>query len=758
MIQTRNVPVRLIPSAPADVEVGKLVGLLRESPTSAALIADGGGLFRGIFSIGDFTKVLQEFGTESLGRPVSEFLTATPIVARSKNEAQMRMSGMAGRVRYVPVLDYRGRCDSLLMERSRSLRLGGSFLDASSNPYVIAEIGLNHNGSIESAKQLVDRAARAGANAVKFQARGEDLYRPGDHYFSEDLSAQYVERLVDRFSLSFDQLKEVFDHARAAGGVDLICTAWDLESLAFLREQKIDAIKIASADFLNHELLKSAVDGLTPVLASTGMCTEIEIQKGLEILLNGACEVGLLHCISSYPPDKGDLNLGYIRHLENSSGCIVGYSSHELHGVGITPAIALGAKIIERHFTLDKTLEGTDHRISSDPDEFAALCTSIRDVSQMVNLRVPRTPTQGELLNREALAKSLVAARPLRSGHTLTEQDIAIRSPGRGMAPYLKESVLGRVLGRDIPLGDFIYDGDLAAERSSSGSRASDFHFSCAWGIPVRYHDYDVLSRRFRPDFLEVHLSAADLSFPINSVSFRQDIEHKFHTPDLFTGDHIIDLANRDDAYRAMSINWLNKTFDHIRSVLDRCGNSESAIVIASLGGFTEETPMSRTEMAEATVRLADSLTQLSLSRITLLAQTLPPLPWYLGGRRICNLFVDPEGTAQLAEELGLRICLDVAHTFLSCQHLGVPEETAWRVLLPHTDHLHVVDASGSSNEGLNIGDGEVNFYDLSRLIQQHAPSASFIPEIWQGHRNGGEGFETALNRLASLGFCPTAK
>ena len=323
------------------------------------------------------------------------------------------------------------------------------------------------------------------------------------------------------------------------------------------------------------------------------------------------------------------------------------------------------------------------------------------------------------------------------------------------MRPYLKPRLVGKVLQTDIGLGEFFAERHFEPIDSVSAKSVKTPAFGIRWGIPVRYHDYAEMANAFEPDFFEIHLSAADLKFPVSRVSFESGIPHKFHTPDLFEGDHIIDLANADLCYRKNSISYLNQTFDHVRSVVERIGCATPVTVIASLGGFTEEERMTSDDRKAAEERLEDSLDELRLDGISLAAQTLPPFPWYLGGRRVCNLFVHPSETVDFASRLGIRLCLDVAHTYLASEFFGVSHEAAWTSLLPLSDHLHVVDAFGESGEGLNIGDGAVDFTLLSSLISVHAPGISFIPEIWQGHRNGGDGFRVALERLERMNFCP---
>ena len=587
---------------------------------------------------------------------------------------------------------------------------------------------------------------------MKFQARSPNLYRRGDRYLQEDLSAQYVYRLIEAYSLTFADMQRIFAYVREYSDLDLLCTAWDMESLEFLTDQCVDAIKLASADFVNHQLVEEAVSGKIPVLASTGMTSELEISQGIQIMKSGTAPVGLFHCISSYPPDPSDLNLGYIRYLSDLSGLIVGYSSHEEGAVGVVPAVATGAKMVERHFTLDKRLEGTDHKISSTPSEMAALVHQIRLTDYALQSKIPRIPTQGELLNWEALGKSVVASRDLDVGEVVEIRDLEVRSPGRGLKPYRMADLVGRVVSRPLSEGDFIVESDLSAVNEQVLQGVRQFTFDIEWGIPVRYHDMAEFAAMSNPDFLEVHLSAADLLYPLDDLELPRS-RLFFHAPDLFENDHIVDLANEDSRYRKDSVRVLNETFEHVRSVALRAGQKGPVPVVASLGGFSASRFFDRSERTAAYRRLIDSLNSLDRDSIQLLAQTLPPFPWYLGGRRFCNLFVRPDDTIPVLDESGLELCLDVAHSCLAAINDNVDPGQYLDAFVPFARHLHVVDASGQSNEGLNIGDGDVDFVRLWNSLRAERRRVSFIPEIWQGHQDRGSGFWTALTRLQEMGF-----
>jgi N-acetylneuraminate synthase len=220
------------------------------------------------------------------------------------------------------------------------------------------------------------------------------------------------------------------------------------------------------------------------------------------------------------------------------------------------------------------------------------------------------------------------------------------------------------------------------------------------------------------------------------------------HSPDLFPGDHILNLAAEDNAYWKRSIHELQRVIDVARELAPRFQLDAPPLIVASLGGFSSAAPMPEKEIPRLYSRVAAGLDALDTEGVEIIPQTLPPFPWYLGGQLYCNLFVGPDDTAQFSHEHGIRLCLDIAHTKLACNHRRLSFSDAVETLAPVAAHIHIVDAGGLDDEGLQIDEGEVDFRVLAEQLNRLAPQASFIPEIWQGHQNVGEGFWIALDRL----------
>lgn len=612
---------------------------------------------------------------------------------------------------------------------------------------IVAEIGINHNGSISMAKDLVDAAHAAGADCAKFQMRDlASLYRNhGDaDDCREDLGSQYVLDLLNRFSLTDEELFEVFDHCKERG-ITPLCTPWDLASLAALERYGMPAYKVASADLTNHELLSSLAATGRPLLVSTGMSTESEIVESVQLLQAAEAKYVLLHCNSTYPAPFKDVQLTYLDRLGEIGKCLTGYSGHERGYHVAIAAVALGARVIEKHLTLDRSMEGNDHKVSLLPEEFAEMVTAIRQVEEALGSGGERQVSQGERMNRAVLAKSVVINRTVDKGMIIEAEMLEVKSPGQGLQPNRMSDLLGRRLERDMVAGDLFYPSDI----DSSPMMRRAFLFRRPWGLPVRYHDFKSLSRCANPDFLEFHMSAKDLDVPPRQMfDSPLDLDLVVHSPDLFAGDHILDLAATGEAYRERSVAELQRVVNLTRSLQEWFPNARTPRIVVSLGGFTSDAPLPSSERAELYGRVSDSLARLDCTGIELLAQTLPPFPWYRGGQLFCNLFVDPEDTAAFLQQAGLVLCLDVAHSQLAANYRR-RSLTEWvDILGPFISHLHLVDATGVDGEGIQIGEGDVDWPYLAHQLAVVAPNASFIPEIWQGHVNDGQGFWVGLERL----------
>lgn len=326
--------------------------------------------------------------------------------------------------------------------------------------FVIAEAGVNHNGELALAERLVDAAAEAGADAIKFQTfRAEDLVAsdaPKAAYQRERTPAGESQlEMLRALELDAEAHRRLVERCRERS-LAFLSTPFDRQSVELLVELGVPAFKIASTDLTNILLLEQTAATGLPLLLSTGLATMEEVDAGLCAARSaGAAGVVLLHCVSAYPAPIEQSNVRAVSAMAERLSVPVGYSDHTLGADAAVAAVALGACVIEKHLTLDRSLPGPDHAASSEPDELAALIRSIRAVESALGDGVKR-PMPAEEANRLAGRRSLAAVRDLAAGTTISREMLTALRPGTGIAPSRLGDVVGRRLMRDVRGGELL--------------------------------------------------------------------------------------------------------------------------------------------------------------------------------------------------------------------------------------------------------------------------------------------------------------
>lgn len=327
---------------------------------------------------------------------------------------------------------------------------------------IIAEAGVNHNGDINLAKQLIVAAAEAGADIVKFQSfKAESLVS------AEAPMAEYQERNSAKKTSQYEMLKaleisppdhEILIEQCKISGIEFFSTAFDLESVQLLSKLKLSRWKIPSGEITNLPYLEKIARERKPVLLSTGMATLSDIEAAIEVFeANGLSreQITVLHCTTEYPAPFPSVNLRAMLSIRDAFKVNVGYSDHTM-GIEIPiAAVALGASVIEKHFTLDRNLPGPDHRASLEPSEFKNMVDAIRNIEASLGNGLKK-PGIEELRNRSVARKSIVAAVPVKSGEIFDEKNLTCKRPGNGLSPMLWHQVLGKKATRDYAPNEFI--------------------------------------------------------------------------------------------------------------------------------------------------------------------------------------------------------------------------------------------------------------------------------------------------------------
>ena len=328
---------------------------------------------------------------------------------------------------------------------------------------IIAEAGVNHNGSMEMAKAMVDVAADAGVDYIKFQTFKSELLVTSQAQQADYQKRQAKEEdnsqlsMLRKLELSEENHYELIDYCNERG-VKFLSTAFDFKSLEFLSFLNLDFWKIPSGEITNYPYLKKIAQTHLPVVMSTGMCTNEDIERALNVIVNNGVSIKdiiLLHCNTQYPTPYSDVNLRAMAEMRERFGVKVGYSDHT-EGIDVPiAAVALGACVIEKHFTLDRTLPGPDHRASLEPHELKRMVEAIRNVETALG-RANKQVTSSESVNIIAARKSIVASTKIQQGELFTEDNLTVKRPGNGLSPMLWDEVIGKTAYRDFNVDELI--------------------------------------------------------------------------------------------------------------------------------------------------------------------------------------------------------------------------------------------------------------------------------------------------------------
>ena len=353
----------------------------------------------------------------------------------------------------------------LAARQPRPLALGGRAIGEGHSCFVIAEAGVNHNGDPEVAHRLVDVAADARADAVKFQTFDPEhlvspLARKAEYQIANTGSSESQLEMLRRLVLPHQELAALAAHA-AERGLLFLSTPFDEASADALEGLGVPAFKVPSGDVTNHPFIAHLAAKGKPVLMSTGMSTLAEVAEAVQVVReNGDPPLALFHCVTSYPAAASDCNLRALAAMEAAFGVPVGWSDHT-EGIQVSlAAVAAGARLLEKHFTVDRDLPGPDHRASLEPGELAALVQAVREVGSALGDGVKR-PMLSELANAAVARRSLHASRPLPAGHVLEAADLIALRPGTGLPPAFRDRLTGRTLRVAVERGEMLGEGHV---------------------------------------------------------------------------------------------------------------------------------------------------------------------------------------------------------------------------------------------------------------------------------------------------------
>jgi N-acetylneuraminate synthase len=336
---------------------------------------------------------------------------------------------------------------------------------------IIAEAGVNHNGSMDNAFRLIDAAVEAGVDIVKFQT-----FKAEKIASKSAAKASYQQETTGTKESQFEMLKKLElsdkDHDELIAycnekKIAFLSTPFDEESAELLKSKGISIGKIPSGEITNLPYLQTMAKTFPEVILSTGMATLREVKEALQVLINAGAKkenITVLHCNTEYPTPMQDVNLLAMNHMANELGVVIGYSDHTL-GIEVPiAAVALGASVIEKHFTLDRNMEGPDHRASLEPGELKAMVAAIRNIEMAIGGSGSKEPSPSELKNKEIARKSIHVSKDLPAGQVLTADDLIMKRPGNGISPMEMAAVVGKKLVKDLAADQMLSLEDLEKE------------------------------------------------------------------------------------------------------------------------------------------------------------------------------------------------------------------------------------------------------------------------------------------------------
>lgn len=607
-----------------------------------------------------------------------------------------------------------------------------NILDGTDNSvYIIAEIGINHNGNIDTALELIQKSYEAGVNAVKFQKRNiENIYTKEiiDDPNKGEWNIEYLIKELKVLELNendYDKISKKCDELN----LDLIITPFDVDSVDFICNYDIKAIKNASCNMNNYKLLDKIAEKNLHVLVSTGMWSDEEILNSLDYFNKKNINYTLLLSNSTYPCPFEDINIEYINVLKKYSK-IVGYSGHE-KGIFIPiAAAALGAKIIEKHITLDKNQEGLDHKASMNPDEWKEMVANIRLLEKAMGSK--KVVNQAEMLAKQSFCLSPYSSKYIAKGEIFNTSMFELLAPGKGLLQHELDDFLGKTIKREISKGECI--SKSAFEDIIEIKDWKIAKFKKKWGLKCRFHDFPIYSVLNAP-VVEFHCSEKDMYDSITGVSSNSS-QLVVHAPEL-VDKMLVDICSINENQVKKSLDILqasiNKTIE-----LSREFKGKPKLVV-HFGGMLRDPSNNIEDLRKDLLnRAMENFSKLNYDKdlIDILPENLPPKPWYLGGEWNQYGFMTEEDIITFCDKFGLKMTYDICHAKLYCNCCKKNIVDFTKKIKKYISHIHISDTEGINGEGVQIYEGDTDFTPIFEEIKDL--DYSWVTEIWAGHLNNG--------------------
>jgi sialic acid synthase SpsE/sugar phosphate isomerase/epimerase len=598
--------------------------------------------------------------------------------------------------------------------------------------YIIAEIGINHNGNIDTALELINKANEAGVDAVKFQKRNiNKIYNSkiiGDPNLGE-WNIEYLIKELKELELNKEDYDKIYDRCKELK-LDLIITPFDKESVDFILKYDIKAIKNASCNMTNYDLLDYISEKNLPVLISTGMWSDKEIIESIEYFKNKNINYTLMLSNSTYPCPYEDINIEYISKLKKYSN-VVGYSGHEKGTFVPIAAVALGARIIEKHITLDKSQEGLDHKASMEPNEWNEMVQNIRLLEKALGQN--KVVNQAEMLAKQSFCLSPYSIKDLKKGDIFSEDMFELLAPGKGILQNELKDFLGKEIKRDIPKDKCIDKSFFIESLKIEEWKITSFNKK--WGLKCRFHDFPKYSVLSAP-VVEFHCSQKDMYDSITGIMSNSS-QLIVHAPEL-VDKMLVDICSLKDEQRKKSLDILQHTINKTIELSKNFKGKPKLVV--HFGGMLREPSTNVDSTRKKLLEMAiENFSKLNYDRnaIDVLPENLPPKPWYLGGEWNQYGFMTEEDIITFCKKFNLKMTYDICHAKLYCNCCNKNIVDFTKNIKDYVSHVHISDTRGINGEGVQIYEGDTDFGPIFEEMKDI--DYSWVTEIWAGHLNNGQ-------------------
>uniref|UniRef100_A0A6C0C1Y0 AFP-like domain-containing protein n=1 Tax=viral metagenome TaxID=1070528 RepID=A0A6C0C1Y0_9ZZZZ len=607
--------------------------------------------------------------------------------------------------------------------------------------YVIAEIGINHNGSLQTALDLIDSAYESGVDAVKFQKRNiNNIYNKKtiNDPNSAEWNVEYLIKELKQLEFGKKEYDIIYDKCKSLQ-LDLIITPFDIESVDFVLQYNVVAFKNASCNMNNYKLIDYIATKNLPVLISTGMWSDDEIKESIQYFKLKNINYTLLLANSTYPCPYEDLNINYINTLKKYSN-VVGYSGHERGNFIPIAVAALGAKIIEKHITFDRNQQGLDHKASMEPHEWKEMVHNLRLLETALGSK--KIVNQAEILAKQSFCLSPYAIRDVKVGEKLNKDMFELLAPGKGILQNELSKYLGKEIKLEIKKNDCISKSFF--EETILVKDWKIANFKKKWGVKCRFHDfldYSVLSS----PVIEFHCSQKDIYDPITGIASNTS-QLIVHAPEI-VDRMLVDICSKDEFQVQKSISILQDTINKTIKLSKNFKGKPKLVV--HFGGMCLK-PCCNVEKTQHEMfhKSMENFKKLNYNpeEIEILPENLPPKPWYLGGEWNQYGFMTEKYMIDFCKKFDLKITYDVCHAKLYCNYMKKDIVEYTKKIKKYISHVHISDTKGINGEGVQINEGDTDFLPIFKELKDL--DFSWVTEIWAGHINNGKGCYNSMKLL----------